>query len=305
MDKKNDPLEQHEEKDFVSSATFQKAVKKTKLKQILLYTLLSFLSVIIFSIIVYFGSNALIEKKIDQEVSKVTKQIHGKPSKGAGIVHFDTSFSYGFLSAEGKITYYKKLGDKMIPWKIVTKSFPAIGKVKKITSKEVEVFYTNSKQRTVRYNDLNNERKIDFYYPHIGYNALPHELEIATSLDENTLIEVALSFKEPMTVEETRKAIGSKNVEWLWLDKSNVNYFNKLPENASDFSHVLHGEDAYGFPVSEDFPYWEQKYFKNRSNETEYTISGAIINGTPSELERFLKIDIIRASVIGVTIDKY
>ncbi|WP_165767928.1 anti sigma factor C-terminal domain-containing protein [Virgibacillus indicus] len=305
MKKGNNLSGENEKKDFVSSARFQKTVKKTKLKQISLYILISFLTVSVFFIIIQFGSHTLINKKLEQDIARIAEQVHGTPVKGAGIVDFDTSISYGLLSAEGKITYYKKLGDRMIPWESITKVYPAIGKVKKTNTEKVEVFSTSNNKRTVRFNHLNNERMIDFYYPHIGYNSLPQELEIAAGLDKNTLIEVALSFERAMTVEEVGKAIGARNVEWLWLDKSNAKAFTELQFNETDFFHVLHGEGAYGFSVSEDYPYWNQEFFENKSTETEYPISGAIISGTPSELERFLEIDIIRTSVIGVTIDKY
>ncbi len=55
-------------------------------------------------------------------------------------------------------------------------------------------------KRYVRYNEFNNERKIDFYDPGLSYDYLPHELDIARSLDKNKIIEVALSFKEPKTL---------------------------------------------------------------------------------------------------------
>ncbi|MED1470646.1 hypothetical protein [Bacillus salipaludis] len=34
-------------------------------------------------------------------------------------------------------------------------------------------------------------------------------------------------------------------------------------------------------------------------------LNGAVVSGTPKELKRFEKLDFIRASVIGATIDKY
>ncbi|MEN2768846.1 anti sigma factor C-terminal domain-containing protein [Ornithinibacillus xuwenensis] len=307
---KNRKTEQIGERDFVSSAAFQKAFRKTKWKQISLYIIISVLTVCAIIFFLQAGSKALINKKFEQEMERLTEQIHGTPGKGAGIVDLDASISYGFLSAEGKFTYYKKMGDRLIPWEIVTKEYPAIGDVKQTNPTRVEVFYTSKLERTVRYNHLNNEREIDFYYPHIGYHQLPNELEIATGLDENTLIEVALSFVRPMKQEELGEIIGGENVEWLWIDKSNAEHFNELHYSESDFFHVMHGDDAYGLPVSEDSPYWENNDSTIEipgveSTNTEYLISGAIVSGTPSELKRFKEIDIIRASVIGLTIDKY
>ncbi|WP_157998032.1 anti sigma factor C-terminal domain-containing protein [Ornithinibacillus scapharcae] len=163
-----------------------------------------------------------------------------------------------------------------------------------------EILTVSNEERTVRYNQLNNEREIDFYYPHIGYHNLPNELEIALTLDENTLIEVALSFNKPMSKEEVWNSLGSDNVDWFWIDKSNSTTFNELPASEMDFDHVLFGKDAFGFSVSNDYP-----SLNSNNSEKNILISGAIVSGTPSELERFLELDIIRASVIGLTMDNY
>ncbi|WP_010093864.1 anti sigma factor C-terminal domain-containing protein [Ornithinibacillus scapharcae] len=289
----------NQEKDFVSSTTFQKTVRKSKWKQVSLYIFISILTFSVFFILIQAGTNNLINKKMDQDMSKITQE-YLSGGKGAGIVDFDVKYTHGFLSTEAEITYYKKIGDRLIPWEVVTKEYPAFGKVKETTPTRVESYIVGKNERTVLYNHLNNERRINFYYPHIGYHILPQELEIATGLDENTLIEVALSFEESMKLKDVGEILGSKNVHWLWEDKSKANHFNELNESEVDFDHVLHGEDAHGFRIYQDSPIWEAE---NLDKQT--LISGAIVIGIPSELKRFLGLEIIRASVIGVTMDNY
>jgi len=154
-------------------------------------------------------------------------------------------------------------------------------------------------KRVVRYNQLNNERIIDFYYPHINYSFLPQELDIITGLDDNMLIEVALSFNTPMTPGDLGKVLGYKNVDWLWVNLKTMKEMEKIDDmKGPDSVKVINGDNASGFGVSEQYPYAD---FLGADT----IISGAVISGTPKELERFLNLDIIRASALGVTIDKY
>lgn len=53
---------------------------------------------------------------------------------------------------------------------------------------------------------------------------------------------------------------------------------------------VKHGEDAYGFSVSAKYPYTE-------SPNKGISINGAVISGTPEELERFQDLEIVKATV--------
>lgn len=284
------------EKDFVGSLAFQNTIKKTKFKQFSLYLFISIISIIIMFVLMSLVSNYVIHSKIEEEKLQRTQQFFDGLI-GAGIVDFDVIYSHGFLSTEEQVTYYKKIGNRKIPWEIDTRIYPVFGDVKSINPTRGENFEVSNTERTVRYNHLNNERKVDFYYPHIGYHNLPNELEIAVGLDENKLIEVALSFEKSLSPKELSDILGTKNVDWLWADEPDSSHFNELGESEYDFDHIMFGEKAKGYLVSEEKPYTQM--------DPTILISGALISGTPSELERFLDLDIIRASVIGVTLDLY
>ncbi|MCS0824794.1 anti-sigma factor C-terminal domain-containing protein [Cytobacillus firmus] len=300
MDKKNS--KQNSEIDFVSDPLFRRSIKKARWKQIGLYTLISIVTVILCIVIIHLGTQYLINKKIQADNIKQANFVNGEPIKGAGITNSGTRYQYNIFSAVGETVYYKRIGNRQFVWDTETKKYPAIGKVQIINrgSGLTEINQMNEEaKRVVRYNQLNNERIIDFYYPNINYSYLPQELGIATGLDENTLIEVALSFKEPMTTSDLGEVLGYKNVDWLWVNKKTEQQMEQMEAmQGSDSVKVQNGDNAYGFGVSEEFPYSDSQ-IKNT------LISGAIISGTPKELKRFLDLNIIRSSVIGATIEKY
>lgn len=295
---------QTSEIDFLTDSLFKRSIKKTRWKQFGLYTLISIVTVIIIFFTIHSGTQYLINKKIQADNPRQFNFRSDGLIKGAGFTNRSTRYHYNTFSVEGETIYYKRLGDRQIVWDTETKKYPAIGKVEIIDRgsgmTEINQMDEDAK-RVVRYNQLNNERIIDFYYPNIRYTFLPQEIDIATGLDEDTLIEVAISFNEPMTPSDLGKVLGYKNVDWLWVNsktKKQMEKINGMQGSDSDSIKVLNGDNAYGFGVSEDYPYSDLP-----SDNT--TISGAVISGTPKELERFLNLDIIRASVIGATIDKY
>ncbi|PWW17060.1 sigma factor regulator [Cytobacillus oceanisediminis] len=300
-DKKNS--KQTSEIDFLSDSLFQRSIKKARWKQFGLYTLISIVTVIGCIVIIHLGTQYLITKKIQEDNLQHQANVRGgEPVKGAGYTNRSTRYHYNIFSAVGETIYYKRIGNRQFVWDTETKKYPAIGKVEVIDrgSGVTEINQMDKEaKRVVRYNQLNNERIIDFYYSNINYTFLPQELEIAAGLDENKLIEVAISFYEPMTLSDLGEVLGYKNVDWLWVNTKTKKQMEKIEGmQGSDSVKVVNGDNAYGFGVSEEYPYSD---FQMQNT----LISGAVISGTPKELERFLNLNIIRSSVIGATIDKY
>src|SRR5690606_24503480 len=287
--------------DFVSNSAFQKSVKKAKRLQVLLYIFISFVTLIVLMVVTHFGIQYLINEKIEKERIVTSRVMTDNPIKGAAISVYHTRYRHNIFSSESETVLYKTIGDREIVWDIVLKKYPAIGAVEVLDRRSGMVDINRidpEAQRVVHYNQFNNERIIDFYYPDVDYTFLPQELDIATSLDENMLIEVALSFHEPMAISDLGAVLGYENVDWLWENVKPDTQMQEMDTKQFDPDKVLHGEDAYGYKVSERFPY-------DKTTIENHLISGAVISGTPQELKRFQQLDMIRASVLGVTIDKY
>jgi len=297
----NENSNNQSEIDFVDNSSFKRSIRRTKWRQFILYTIISIITVIICLVSIVSGSKYLITNKMQKESNRGEDIFSGNPVKGAGIINSGTRYDYNLFSGTGETTFYKKIGDRKIVWDIVTKKYPAIGNVEVLArgSGMIEINEMNEEaQRVVRYNQLNNERIIDFYYANISYDYLPQELEVAVGLDKNKFIEVALSFNKPMTPGDLGEVLGYKNVDWLWVSSETKEQREQIEELKNDSLKVKNGDNAYGYGVSETIPYSET-FTEN------ITVSGAIVSGTPQDLKRFLELDIVRASVIGATIDKY
>ncbi|CAH2714599.1 hypothetical protein BACCIP111895_01771 [Neobacillus rhizosphaerae] len=321
-----------EDIDFLSSPAMQKAIRKTKRKQTIKYVIITVLTMIILITGFFSSSQYLINKRIEKEDSTMFDTVHGANIQASG-----GGYNYDLFSVTSETRYRKTIGDRTILWDIKREKIPLFGRKETLESGNgmVEVNSLNkSAQRYVRYNDLNNERKIDFYYPGLSYDFLPNELKIATGLDENVLIEVALSFNKPMTITEVSKQLGHDNVNWLWVDTTSVAQMKRMEKELdSDSNKTKGGGGAFGFDVNPEYSYSEKngQFFMDTMDQLSQTdshkrsikealkginentqstdgkirLNGAVVTGTSAELRRFQNLDFIRASVLGATIDKY
>jgi len=320
-----------EEIDFMSRPSMQKAVIQSKRKQTIKYVFIAVLTTIILLTIIFGGSQFILTKRIENQDS-LYNSIHG-----ANISDGGTTYNHNIFSITKETTYRKTIDDRSILWDKKTEKIPLFGKIDTLEkgSGKVEINTLNEDaKRYVHYNDFNNERKIDFYYPGLTYDYLPQELNTAVNLDNNMLIEVALSFKEPMTLSELAKKLGKENVNWLWVDTTTATQMERMERNLDkDSLKTKGGEGAFGFQFTPELPYSEEngQRFINileelnkkgihkssikgalegikentQATKGKIRINGAVITGTAMELKRFQSLGFIRASVLGATIDKY
>ncbi|WML44332.1 anti sigma factor C-terminal domain-containing protein [Neobacillus sp. PS3-40] len=329
MSDKHEP-KNGDEIDFISSPTLQKAITKSKRKQTIQYVIIAVLTTSILLTALFMSSKYILTKRIDNQDS-FYNAVHGANISGGG-----TTYNYNLFSIVAETTYRKTIGDRSILWDRKTEKIPLFGRIETIgtSSGMMEINSLNKEaKRVVRYNNFNNERKIDFYYPGLSYDYLPHELDIAVGLDKNTLIEVALSFKEPMTLAEVADQLGKENVNWLWVDTTTAAQMDRMEtELENDSLKTKGGGGAFGFEVRPEAPFSEEngqvfikmleqlnkhshkssikealKGIKENTQGTKGKIrlNGAVVTGTAAELKRFQNLDFIRSSVLGATIDKY
>ncbi|MCM3409643.1 anti sigma factor C-terminal domain-containing protein [Metabacillus litoralis] len=322
---------QDQEINFTGNPSLHQVVKRSKRKQTMKTILIALISTIILLTFIFVGSGFILNKQINKLESSYDT-VHG-----ANIMRIGTTYDYNLFSVTAETHYQKKIGNRYIVWDMKTEKIPIIGKPEIINTgsgmMEMDRFDEEA-QRYVRYNNFNNQRKIDFYYPKLDYTNLPHELEVAVELEENKLIEVALSFKEPITITDLGEQLGYVNVDWLWVDTTTEAQMKRMnTELDNDSVKTKGGEGAFGFAVSPDYPYSKggkfdyigllERLSKNdrykssikkainnikentRTSNREIRLNGAVVTGTPKELKRFQELDFVRASVIGATIDKY
>lgn len=327
----SDKKEQQEEIDFINHTSLQTAVKKSKRKQLVKYIFISIITTVVSLYVLINGSQYVLNKKIDNE-DYLFEMIHG-----ANINLEGSSYDYNLFSAREDSMYMKTIGNRTIVWDKTVKKIPIFGKSKLVergSGMGETLSFNKEAKRVIRYNYFNNQRKLDFYYPKLNYDYLPHEIDIAATLDDNKLIEVGLSFTKPLSIKELQKKIGYENVNWLWVDTSYSAQMERMTkELPSDDLKTKGGGGAFGFDVNPEVPYsqdqvqhfnetlkqlYNKKIHKNEvkeaikgikentnSNPSNIKFNGAVVTGTAKELKKFQHMDIIRASVLGATIDKY
>jgi hypothetical protein len=317
-----------EDIDFINNSALKGAVNKTKKKQTFKYILIAFVTSSLLLTMVFSGANFILNKRLESNDDSFNSTV-----MGANISNQSTQYTHNTFSVIAETTEYKIVGDRQIIWDKTTKEIPLFGHADTIKGEresQINKIDQGSK-RVVHYNDYNNERKLDFYHPGVSYDHLPNEFEIMDELGDNKLIELGLSFNKPLTLAELGEKIGYKNVAWLWIDTTSDSKKRQMSKELnSDDLKTLDGDNAYGFSVDEKQPYdkgSDQEYIeameqlgksselitkyvrslkKNAlSPEGEVLISGVVVTGTPEEVKKFKENDIVRASVLGVTIDKY
>ncbi|MFS0634825.1 anti sigma factor C-terminal domain-containing protein [Mesobacillus foraminis] len=331
VEKNEDSLNTEKELDFISSPSLQMAVKKSRRKQTIKYVIIAFLTSAFLLTALFLGSQYFLNKRLqaDQEKGYMRTMVQGANVTGEG-----TYFIHNLFSVLAVTREYKQIGDRQIVWDQTTKKVPLFGRVSIIEqgSGLVSTQSMNAEaNRVVRYNEYTNERRIDFYYPGLAYDFLPKEIEIAASMDDNKLIEVALSFEKPMTLTELSSRLGHENINWLWVDTTTSAQRSRMSEELPDDSlRVKGGGRAYGFSVNKENPYTAEsgkgflktmeQLSKSRTSvkaalkgikenavtmNGELLVSGAVVTGAAEELQRFKDLQFIRASVLGATIDQY
>lgn len=321
---------EQEELDFVTGSSFQKSIKKAKRKQTIKFFLIGTIStlVVLYGLFLW-AEYRLTNRLVNDEGANIYSMVNG-----ANVYQVSQYNTYGFLSAISYTTMEKTMGDRTIVWDVIEKEVPAFGRVSVLGGGVSVTTFNERFNRVVHYNNYNKEKEVDFYYPQLDYEFLPDELGIATTkLDDNTLAEVALSFDRPYTLAELEKIMGRENVNWLWVHTTSEKKLKELadPNQVAHPDNVMSGPSADGFQVDrEDFTEGGGgflSFIKLLSEEGKYKsavkkmangikegafptvedirITGAVVTGTPQELERFQKLGIVRASTLGATIDLY
>jgi hypothetical protein len=325
---KDNDKEKSDDIDFMNKPVLKGAINKTKKKQTLKYVLIALVTSSLLLTLVFSGANYILNKRLESNDDSFTSAV-----MGANISGRTTRYIHNTFSVTAETTEYKMIGDRQIIWDKTTKEIPLFGHADTIKDKSGSRItkIDQGAKRVVHYNDYNHERKLDFYHPGVSYDYLPNEFEIMDDLGDNKLIELGLSFKKPLTLAELGEKIGYKNVAWLWIDTTSDSKKRQMSkELKSDDLKTLDGDNAYGFSVEEKQPYdkgsdqeyieaMEQlgkssdlitKYVRSLkkhalSPKGEILISGVVVMGTPEEVKRFKENGIVRASTLGVTIDKY
>lgn len=286
----------------------------------------SFISLLV-SITVLFGLYTISQYQLRVvEEQKKSADRAWTSIEGANIHESGGTTSYGLFSYTVTNKFEKILNDRPVPWKSVTKSYDIWGKEKTVPVGVIVGYGSLNNGRMQKY--LEGKRVLDFYHPYYNYDSFTNDLLLLNEISEDKIVEIGISFSNPLTITEVKKTFNDKHLAWLWVNTDTKEEIkSKKGETFEGFDYVVSGEQALGFEKGNaghfihtlDF-LSKEKYYKNQintmiNNITEgnpkdlsverLKINGVVLTGTPNELKSYIGNPVIRASTLGVVIDKY
>ncbi|MEK4327801.1 anti sigma factor C-terminal domain-containing protein [Paenibacillus sp. FSL R7-0297] len=265
--------------------------------------------------------------------SKVQSEILWKNEISAPNVHISNQSVK--LDSFGGETYnqtYKWLGNKPYIWQPIEESYNLLGRS---TGRygafgAISLPEQLSTASTHRYNSATGDREMIFYHPEIAYETYEDSISLLKQLEDDTLVELALSFDQAYTLEETRKLIpaGVQPV-WFWTDAYTPSYKKYLKETRQTIAadsmiiYGFHGEQFAPYGGVDSFINSVEQLRKHGRNFTweadqvhqslagdndilepeDITIIGAVVTGTAKQLEALQNQAYIKGSTFGVVSD--
>ncbi|MGN7479033.1 anti sigma factor C-terminal domain-containing protein [Solibacillus silvestris] len=193
----------------------------------------------------------------------------------------------------------------------------------------------------VHYNDF-GYRTMNFYYPQMDYEKMNDDLALLDEIPEGKLVEIALSFDKGYTSRDAMALIPKGITKtWLWVNDvyDEDLYSYRKGEDGTILSKtplLRHSSDAYGFSVidvdgepafepAERFigaissgtkfkARWQGEFKRlhktiagddGKLSVSDLIINGIVVTGTAEGLKQLQGLPFIKASSLGVVVDKY
>ncbi|WP_342212382.1 anti sigma factor C-terminal domain-containing protein [Clostridium beijerinckii] len=194
-----------------------------------------------------------------------------------------------------------------------------------------------------RYSTAYGLRELHFLYPYVNYGRNIYEYEtdknkrtedeisegkeniindfhFLDEMDDNKMVEMALSFDKYYTYEEVNSILDSNLITFYWVDnnsdeeKKHIIEFNnpafnvigiKSIDGAGEFRSDTDGRmENFKAAIKQLKDIGEAQYIKN-IDENDIRIIGAVVVGSPKELKAIENNPIIKHAVLGTVVDKY
>lgn len=331
------PWEDQENKKL--SNLIKKAKRKTFIRNIIIS--------LIVSVIVLFGGALLNIQLISSSSSQETKDEYAlKSISGPNQYISGLTGEDGFLSGKTEYNLYKVVEGVPIPWltkKTVYNVFPflpfaniggsANGLIISLPDPDM---IREGYEYTRSYNGLNGQRLMEFYIPDVNYNGkVLNDLSILEQMDQDKLVEMAISFDKEYSLAEVRKMIPDKLTQvWYWVDTyDDKKYFEPYKDGNGNMSYAnpLNESWLFGFGIHLDGPQINEKDFiasleqglkgkyeyefnriynylrgdKAKPSESDIRILGVVLTGNAKELQILKGQSYVRGAALGAVVDKY
>lgn len=244
----------------------------------------------------------------------------------------------GYFKFESTYEYGKRLGNKVI----YAGSDNYLGGVSKngVSMKGWKVGrYPINDNIDKRYSSVYGMRSLYFLYPYVHYGKYIHQFQseenkmfeideeqkindfhFLNEIEDNKIVEMALSFDKEYIYEDINKMIDNKLITFYWVDNNSEEEKQQVIQSPVPAFEVIgikstssSGEFVYGpNNIREIFKETVRKlkeigqtqYVEN-INENNFKISGIIVVGSPEELKKIQNNPMIKHAILGTVVDKY
>lgn len=261
---------------------------------------------------------------------------------GPNVQISDQVYDDNLFGGKIKTTTYKVLGDNNRPyiWEPIESDYNLLGTLKfnyAFDSIQMESSESLAEfHQFERFNGFTGDREMLFYHPEIAYDAYKDNMSELNQLEENTLVELGISFDKAYSFDEINSKLPTNvQVNWWWVDTYTDDSLDFMKQGqvtiAADYPFI------YGFHSEQSKPTFEQyqedevdtfiqniemlRESKNFEWETDQVyqsligengtldqsdvkIIGAVVTGTPEQLESLQGQTYIKASTFGVISDR-
>lgn len=235
---------------------------------------------------------------------------------------------------------YKEIEGIRVNWSDDVFTYTLFGGVSRLSGDHSPIQIQDKNDGQMRHYDrVTKQKMMKFYHPEVRYSEFSHDLAILSEFTDDTLVEIALSFDRKYSPEEVREEIPEGiTLKWHWVDtysETDIDRLNAkntetingdtmimeaLPEQttqiygfeeSSDDSELLfieHIETGLSLEDGKYFGEFERIHHNMKGDSSTLTaanlnIIGAVVTGTASDLTALKDVDMIRAAVLGVTVN--
>lgn len=290
-------------------SSIQNALKKAKRKQWIKIALIS----MVVCVILLFTFNRLGNFLSAQNTARLHDSLFLQHAITHPNVNIDSQVTANSSMFGGNIitNRSKNIDGYLVPWSTLTSSYSWFGA--SIENNELIPGLHSSGDTFYEYDKQTKQKVATFYHPAIKqyYDGVQNQLNAVVQL-ENHVAEVAISFKEPLTIEQVRQNIPENlNITWLYMT-------SRIVEEAPGPS----GLPVYGYADSDlskeafdgfidNLKQYDNKHSieeiqqfieKNGSKSfNEVTVLGIMVTGRTENFKELLAKDFIRGASVGVT----
>jgi hypothetical protein len=327
-------------------AEIKEEIKKKRsrlnLKLIIIAIISTVIIIIIGNIALEFSSDKYIENSYSKNIE--LKQLEYRVMHPNEYIGKDSCREIGYFKYERTYDIGKRIGSRVLFAGSITDSFSGIGK-KEFYNKESYMISNIPLSQDInkRYSNVYGLRQLYFLYPYVTYGKdiysygtdknkvskdevktgkenVINDFSFLNEIEENKIVEMALSFTKQYTYDEVNKMINSNLITFYWVDNSseeekncNIEFSNpafhvvgiKSTDMAGEYhddvdGRMLEFKDA----INQLRNLGDTQYIDN-IDENNIKLNGVVIVGSPKELKALQNNPMIKHAIIGNVVDKY